>query len=82
MVPVTEIDGDENLRKVVEARYKISWEEIAVGDRAAVSQMGTAMIKDEDMCIRCGHCAKRCPTGAVTMEIFEYIEELEEVSHK
>ena len=82
MVPVTEIDGDENLRKVVEARYKISWEELAVGDRAAVAQMGTAMIKDEDMCIRCGYCAKRCPTGAVTMEIFEYIEELEEVSNK
>ena len=82
MVPVTEIDGDENLRKIVEARYKISWEEIAVGDRTAVAQMGTAMIKDEDMCIRCGHCAKRCPTDAISMEIFEYIEEFEEVSKK
>ena len=82
MVPVTEIDGDEDLRKVVEARYKIAWEEVAVGDQTAVAQMGTAMIKDEDMCIRCGHCAKRCPTGAVTMEIFEYIEELEEAATK
>lgn len=82
MVPVTEIDGDENLKKIVEARYKISWEEIAVGDRTAAAQMGTAMIKDEDMCIRCGLCAKRCPTDAITMEIFEYIEELDEVSSK
>lgn len=82
MVPVTEIDGDEDLKKVVEARYKISWEEIKRGDNPIVSQMGTAMLKDEDRCIRCGHCAKRCPTGAVTMEFFEYIEEIEEVPAK
>lgn len=82
MVPVTEIDGDEDLKKVVEARYKISWEEIKSGDNPIVAQMGTAMLKDEDRCIRCGHCAKRCPTGAVTMEFFEYIEEIEEVPAK
>lgn len=82
MVPVTEIDGDEDLKKVVEARYKISWEEIKRGDNPIVAQMGTAMLKDEDRCIRCGHCAKRCPTGAVTMEFFEYIEEIEEVPAK
>ncbi|MBI5756772.1 MAG: FAD-dependent oxidoreductase [Nitrospirae bacterium] len=82
MVPVTEIEGDENLRKVVEARYRMSWEEIALSDSTSVAQIGTAMIKDEDRCIRCGHCAKRCPTGAVTMEFFEFIEEIEEVSTK
>jgi NAD-dependent dihydropyrimidine dehydrogenase PreA subunit len=26
------------------------------------------MIKDEDMCIRCGLCAMRCPVGCITME--------------
>jgi NAD-dependent dihydropyrimidine dehydrogenase PreA subunit len=30
------------------------------------------MIKDDELCIRCGFCAKRCPTGAVTMEHFSY----------
>lgn len=27
-----------------------------------------AMLKDDDICIRCGLCALRCPTGAMTME--------------
>lgn len=28
----------------------------------------SAILKDEDTCIRCGLCAARCPTEAVTME--------------
>ena len=32
----------------------------------------TAMIKDDDTCIRCGLCAVRCPTDAMTMEVFYY----------
>lgn len=28
----------------------------------------TVMLKDDDNCIRCGNCAGRCPTGAMTME--------------
>jgi NADPH-dependent glutamate synthase beta subunit-like oxidoreductase len=30
----------------------------------------SAMIKDDDRCIRCGLCAVRCPTDAMTMERF------------
>ena len=30
-----------------------------------------AIIKDEARCIRCGLCAERCPTGAITMEALE-----------
>jgi len=37
---------------------------------------GAAMLKDEDKCIRCGLCAKRCPTNAITMEKFEFEEVL------
>jgi NADPH-dependent glutamate synthase beta subunit-like oxidoreductase len=32
----------------------------------------SAMIKDDETCIRCGLCAIRCPTDAMTMEIFYY----------
>jgi NAD-dependent dihydropyrimidine dehydrogenase PreA subunit len=39
----------------------------------------SAMIKDEDKCIRCGLCAIRCPTEAMTMEVFHY-EEREDVA--
>jgi len=30
-----------------------------------------AIVKDEERCIRCGLCAERCPTGAITMEALE-----------
>jgi formate dehydrogenase beta subunit len=33
-----------------------------------------AMIKDDDRCIRCGLCATRCPTDAMTMERFTITE--------
>jgi len=35
----------------------------------------SAIIKDEDRCIRCGLCAQRCPTTAITMERFTFSKE-------
>jgi NADPH-dependent glutamate synthase beta subunit-like oxidoreductase len=34
----------------------------------------SAMIKDDERCIRCGLCAIRCPTDAMTMERFQVLE--------
>ncbi len=34
----------------------------------------SAMLKDDDRCIRCGLCAIRCPTDAMTMERFQITE--------
>jgi NAD-dependent dihydropyrimidine dehydrogenase PreA subunit len=34
---------------------------------------GRVMAKDEDVCLHCGLCAERCPTGAWDMQKF-YLE--------
>ncbi len=34
----------------------------------------SAIIKDETVCIRCGLCAERCPSGAITMERLSFEE--------
>jgi NADPH-dependent glutamate synthase beta subunit-like oxidoreductase len=36
------------------------------------SQQLSVMLKDDEMCIRCGLCAIRCPTDAMTMEVLYY----------
>ena len=35
---------------------------------------GRIMAKDEDVCLHCGLCAERCPTGAWDMQKFFYAE--------
>ena len=34
---------------------------------------GTAMIKDETRCIRCGLCVLRCPANTITMEAYHLV---------
>lgn len=49
---------------------------VAAGRLRADDRRGraTALLKDEERCIRCGLCAIRCPTGAFTMERFAFEE--------
>jgi ferredoxin len=35
---------------------------------AGLPQTGRVMVKDEDLCVHCGLCAERCPTGAWDMQ--------------
>ena len=35
---------------------------------------GRLMIKDEDVCLHCGLCAERCPTGAWDMQKFSFLD--------
>ncbi len=63
LVPAREVDGDETVRMVLD-RYR------GMGP-------ASAMLFDPTVCIRCGLCAERCPTGAVQMESFRFTERLE-----
>lgn len=46
----------------------------ALVERAGGAGILTAFLYDEERCIRCGLCAVRCPTGAITMQRFQFEE--------
>ena len=56
-------DGAERARRI------ISTQEIYV---PAAMKTGRVMVKDEDVCLHCGLCAERCPTGAWDMKKFYF----------
>jgi ferredoxin len=62
IVPFEELDLPADERDILAAR--------AQADGLPLS----AMVKDDDRCIRCGLCAIRCPTDAMTMERFAITE--------
>jgi len=71
LVPLSEVVLDEKLDRQLEETYGVNVRELLEKEGPAVlEKLGSVMIKDEEMCVRCGYCAKRCPTGAVTMEHF------------
>ncbi len=69
MVKLDDIEGDERLQGLVERLFGVSLERVRE-ERGELLELGTAMIKEESRCIQCGLCAKRCPTGAISMEQF------------
>jgi ferredoxin len=40
-----------------------------------VTPTGAVLLKDETACIRCGLCARRCPTACITMQAFYRADE-------
>jgi ferredoxin len=42
-------------------------QDLYIGDSL---KTGRIMVKDEDVCLHCGLCAERCPTGAWDMRKF------------
>ena len=77
LVNLSDLAGDENFDKMIQNKYGISNEDYKKNRDEILSGInGAAMLKDEEKCIRCGLCAKRCPTNAITMEKFEFEEAL------
>lgn len=71
-VPISKLNldlGEGNLRVAVDNFYGV--DSASMPDEE-LDVMGTAMLKDEDLCIRCGLCAEKCPTQAVTMDAMNY----------
>jgi ferredoxin len=62
-VPVEELDLEPEVK-----------ERIIESEGLSFSGPLSAMLKDDEKCIRCGLCAIRCPTDAMTMEVFYYEE--------
>lgn len=67
-VPIDQLNldaGNGEVRQAVDNYYGVDSKAM---DQIELNHMGTAMLKDEDLCIRCGLCAEKCPTQAVTMD--------------
>jgi ferredoxin len=48
--------------------YRVELDDVAAEELGVIT--GTAMLKDETRCIRCGLCAERCPVNVITMEAY------------
>ncbi len=62
-VPIEHVDMPEDQREAALAHY----------DHDPEAPL-TVLLKDDTACIRCGLCAIRCPTEAMTMERFNFVE--------
>jgi len=51
--------------------FGVELDEVAADELGVVT--GSAMLKDETRCIRCGLCAMRCPVGTITMESYNLL---------
>jgi ferredoxin len=72
LIPLSKLNLDHQegqMRAAVDNYYGIDSENRSNVELALI---GSAMLKDEDLCIRCGLCAEKCPTQAVTMDVMNY----------
>jgi formate dehydrogenase (NADP+) beta subunit len=63
LVPVSELDGNKDFSELTH-----------IVKEQKQTDVLSAIIKDEEKCIRCALCAIRCPADAITMERFTFRE--------
>ncbi len=66
-ITFTENGEEEELRTRLKAPAVNTYQDLYVQDGL---KTGRVMVKDEDVCLHCGLCAERCPTGAWDMQKF------------
>ena len=64
-ITFTDIGTKDELRTRLKAPAKNTSQDLYVSQ---VLKTGRVMVKDEDVCLHCGLCAERCPTGAWDMQ--------------
>ncbi|MBS0317191.1 MAG: 4Fe-4S dicluster domain-containing protein, partial [Proteobacteria bacterium] len=65
-------NGDEpDLRGRLKAPARNAEQDLYVSTPLAT---GLVMVKDEDVCLHCGLCAERCPTGAWDMQKYLFMD--------
>jgi formate dehydrogenase (NADP+) beta subunit len=75
LVPLSQLQFSEDTQAQLAAEagfHQGTLQHLAVEDLP--SSEGSAMVKDETICIRCGLCAERCPAHTITMEAFEVFD--------
>ena len=66
-ITFTEDGEEEELRTRLTAPATTLTQDLYIGNSL---KTGRIMVKDEDVCLHCGLCAERCPTGAWDMQKF------------
>jgi NADPH-dependent glutamate synthase beta subunit-like oxidoreductase/ferredoxin len=64
-ITFTQNGEEEDLRQRLEAPANNLTQDLYVANNL---KTGRVMVKDEDVCLHCGLCAERCPTGAWDMQ--------------
>ena len=76
LVPLEQIEFTPGMLDHIrsnETLYRVELDDVAAEELGLIT--GSAMIKDETRCIRCGLCAARCPVDVITMEAYHVVSE-------
>ncbi|MFI5032661.1 MAG: NADH-quinone oxidoreductase subunit I, partial [Reyranellales bacterium] len=75
-ISFTENGEEKDLRTRLMAPAMNPTQDLYIGNDL---KTGRVMVKDEDVCLHCGLCAERCPTGAWDMR--KYYMEMTQAEH-
>ena len=74
LVPLEQINFTPEVMEHIqqnEQLYRVELDDVTAEELGVIT--GSAMIKDETRCIRCGLCAERCPVQVITMEAYHLV---------